>query len=98
MAKLARGALPVPERFRVCGLFEALSVRTKDAVRFPGPAGVKVMVIVQLPFAGTELPQVLVSEKSPVFAPATVMPVIVNGVLPVLLSVRFWEEPAAPTV
>lgn len=97
VAKVAKGALPVPLKFKVCGLFVALSVRISDAVRVPGPVGVKVIVMVQVPPAATELPQVFVSEKSPEFVPVTVMPVMLNAMLPVLFRVNVCEEPAAPT-
>jgi hypothetical protein len=49
----------------VCGLPAALSEMLTAAVRVPVAVGVNVMLIVQLPPAATELPQVFVSEKSP---------------------------------
>jgi hypothetical protein len=66
---LAMGALPVPVKFTICGLVVALSEITNEAVSVPGPVGVNVIVIVQVPPAGTELPQVFVSVKAPAFAP-----------------------------
>ena len=65
----------------------------------PGREGVKVTLIVQLPPAGTDDPQVLVWPKSPAFVPVTAMPAMVNVAFPVLLRVtgsagllvpRFW--------
>ena len=50
----------MPVRLTVCGLPVALSVMVTEAVRLPGAVGVKVTLMVQLPPAGTELPQVLV--------------------------------------
>ena len=59
---LAVGAVvvPVPERLTVWGLPLALSAILSVAVRTPLAEGVKVMLIVQLAPASTELPQVLV--------------------------------------
>ncbi len=57
--RLTVGPLPVPVRFTVCGLLVALSVMVTAAVRVPGAVGAKVTLIVQLPFAATELPQLL---------------------------------------
>jgi hypothetical protein len=53
------GAIPVPERDTVCGLFAALSVMVRLAVRVPRAEGEKVMLIGQLAAAATELPQIL---------------------------------------
>jgi hypothetical protein len=57
---LPTGTLPVPVRLTVCGLPPALSVMLIEAVRLPMAAGLNVTVIVQLPFAATELPQLLI--------------------------------------
>jgi hypothetical protein len=54
-------AVPVPVRLTVCGLPAALSEMLSVAVRVPAAVGVNVTLIVQLPFAATELPQALVS-------------------------------------
>lgn len=64
-----------------------MSVMVNVAVRVPAAVGVKVRLIVQLPPAGTELPQVLVSEKSPGSAPVICMLVMVRAVFPVLFRV-----------
>lgn len=75
----------------------ALSVRVSVADRVPGPVGVKVIVIAQLPPGATELPQVLVSEKSPAFVPIIWMPVMVKAVFPVLFRVNVWDPLGDPT-
>ena len=49
--------------------------------------GVKVTLIVQLPPAATELPQVLVWAKSPGFVPVSAILVMVKAELPVLFRV-----------
>jgi len=54
-------AVPVPVRLTVCGLPAALSEMLTNAVRVPVAVGLNVTLIVQLPPAATELPQVLVS-------------------------------------
>src|SRR5579863_4918975 len=58
------------------------------AVRAPVAVGLNVTLIEQVPlFAATELPQVFVCAKSPLFAPVTAMLVIPSAALPVLVSV-----------
>jgi hypothetical protein len=54
------GAVPVPERLTVCGLFGALSVIRSVPVRLPVAFGLKVTLMVQLPRAGTARPQLFV--------------------------------------
>jgi hypothetical protein len=67
----------------LCGLFEALSATVSVPVRCPAAVGVNVTAIVQLAPAATELPHVLVCEKSP-----DVLRVeIVNADEPLLVSV-----------
>ena len=56
---------PVPLRFAVWGLLAALSERVSVPVRFPVAEGLKATLTVQLAFAGTESPQLLVWAKSP---------------------------------
>jgi hypothetical protein len=58
--RLAREAVPVPERLTVCGLPLALSVMLSEAARLPLAEGVNLTLIVQLAPPATELPQVLV--------------------------------------
>ena len=59
--RLTAGAVPVPESAMVCGLLLALSEMVIAPVRSPTVVGVNVTLIVQLPPAATEVPQVLVS-------------------------------------
>ena len=65
----------------------ALSVILSEAVRLALAEGVKVTLMVQLPPAATELPQVLVWAKSLALVPVTVTLVMVNVALPVLVRV-----------
>jgi hypothetical protein len=83
----AAGALPVPERLTVCGLPEALSVTPSEAERLPLADGVKVMLIVQLAPAASELLQVLVCAKSFALVPVRASVAIVKVALPVLANV-----------
>lgn len=93
----ATGALPVPVRVMACGLPEALSVMLTDAERLPEAVGVKVTLIEQLPPAATGLPQVLLSAKSPEFAPVTPTVLMFSVVLPLLLTVTIWAALVVPT-
>jgi len=78
----------VPERLTLCGLPLALSVMVTDAVSVLAREGVKVMLIMQLPGAATELPQVsAISAKSLALVPAIATLVILKTALPVLLRV-----------
>ena len=79
--------VPVPVRLTVCGLPAALSKMLTDAVRVPAAVGAKVMLIVQLPPTATELPQVVVSGKSPGLAPVTPKLVMPKMVLPLFVKV-----------
>jgi hypothetical protein len=88
------GAVPVPVRLTVCGLPEALSVMLKVPVRVPEAVGVKVMLMVQLAPAATELPQLSVSAKSPLGE----ILVIVRAALPVLDSITVCAALVVPTV
>jgi hypothetical protein len=55
-----------------------------EAVRFPLPVGVNITLMVQLPPAGTELPQLLLCPKSLAFVPVIAMPEMLSEALPVL--------------
>jgi hypothetical protein len=84
----AGGTTPVPLRVIVWGLPAASSVMVTAADRVPNAAGVNVTLIVQFPlFAATELPQLFVCAKSPVFAPVITRLLIFSAPLPVLVSV-----------
>ena len=50
----------MPVRLMLCGLLAALSVMVIAPVRVPVAVGVKVTLMVQLPAAATNVPQVLV--------------------------------------
>jgi hypothetical protein len=80
--------IPVPARLTAWGLPPvALSTRLIAAVRPPEAEGVKVVLIVQLPFTASELPQVVVSAKSPALLPVTAMLVMPKLRLPVFVRV-----------
>ena len=82
--------MPAPEPLRLmeCGLPVALSVMVTAAVRVPVAEGVNITLMVQLPLlAATELPQLLLCAKSPLFVPVTPMFVTLNAALPVFVSV-----------
>jgi hypothetical protein len=78
--------MPVPLSATVCGLPAALSVIFMEAVRIPVAEGVKVMLAVQLAPGATELPHVLVREKSPALGPVTRMLAIFKDALPLLVT------------
>ena len=90
--------MPVPDRFTVCGLPGALSATVTAAARLPTLVGEKVTMMLQLPPAGTELPQVLVAAKSLALAPVTLRLVMLKGAFPVLLRVTVWTPLAVPKV
>ena len=59
--RLTTGPVPVPlpVRLTVWGLLPALSIMVRVPVRVPVTVGVKVTLMVQLPPAATDVPQVL---------------------------------------
>src|SRR5215471_8458464 len=81
------GDVPLPVRVALCGLPAALSETDSVPPRVPVVVGVKVTLIVQLPPAATELPQLLVWPKSPL----ALMLVMLSGAPPVLLRVTGCE-------
>ena len=85
--RLTAGAIPVPVRLAVCGLFVALSVTVRVPVRVPPAVGVNVTLMVQVSPAATLAPQLFVCPKSPLLVPVNVMLVSVNAVLWALVSV-----------
>jgi hypothetical protein len=87
LPRLTLGIPPVPLSTMMCGVPMVLSVMWIVAVRLPSALGVNVTLIVHIPPAATEVPQVLVSEKSPGFAPIKAMLPMVTGIVPVLESV-----------
>ena len=82
-AKLAAGAIPVPERATVCGLPVALSVTVIVPGWLPAAVGVKVTLMEQLAPAATEAPQVLVWA----YCALAAMLVMVSAPVPALVSV-----------
>lgn len=76
---------PKPAKLTVCGLPLALSAMLIEATRDPVAEGVKVTLMVQLPPAGTEVPQVLLCAKSLAFAPVIEMLVMLKAMLPPLV-------------
>jgi len=96
--KLTTGPLPLPVRLTVWGLPEALSVMVRAAERLPGAVGMKATLILQLPPAGTELPQVFVWKKSLGLAPVSPRPVILRAAFPVLTRVTAWTGLVVPRV
>jgi hypothetical protein len=82
--RLAMGAvLPVPFSEITCGLLPALSTKVTEPTALPAAVGVNVMLIVQIPPAARDAPQVLVCAKGAV----GVIEVRVRGAVPVLVSV-----------
>ena len=79
--------VPVPERLTAWGLPLALSAMLSEAVRLPLAEGVKVTLIVQLPPAATEVPQLLLWAKSLGFVPPSARLEMLKAALPVLLRV-----------
>jgi hypothetical protein len=77
---------PVPFWLMVCGDPAALSAMLTAPVRVPLAVGVNVTPMVQEAPAATELPQVLVSAKSPLAE----MLVMLSVPVPVLVSVEDW--------
>ena len=64
----------------------------------PPATGLKVTEMVQFVPAATELPQVLVWEKSPAFVPVIVMPEMVSAALPVLVRVTVCAVLLVPDI
>src|SRR3989442_1664011 len=101
-AKVTAGAMPVPARDTDCGLPTASSVMFTAAARAPGPAGVKLTLIVQLAPGATEpapVGQVLpaAKAKSAACAPVMVMLVRLSGAASLLVSVTFCPALVVPT-
>jgi hypothetical protein len=94
----AEAAAPVPVRLTDCGLPEALSVMLRLLDRVPGAVGVNVTLMVQFAPAATELPQLLVCAKSPLFVPVTAMLVRFSEALPVFASVTVCAALVVPVV
>ena len=87
----------MPVSATVCGLPAELSDTEMLACRVPDAVGLKVTLIAQLVAAASELPQLLVSAKSPLLVPVMLMLLIVNVALPELLSVTMLAALVVPT-
>lgn len=83
----------------LCGLPEALSVTESEALRAPVAVGLNVTLMVQFAPAATLEPHVLVSAKSPLFAPVMLMPepLMVKVAVPVLVKVTVCDALVLPT-
>src|SRR2546427_3476062 len=77
-------ASPVPVRLAACGLPLALSATLNVALLVPLAVGVKVTLIVHWAPAATEVPQLLVCPKSPLFVPLMAMLVMSSAAVPLL--------------
>jgi hypothetical protein len=98
------GAVPVPDKLKLCGLAVALSATDTVAFRLPVAVGVKVTAIVQFPPAGTDpavrqsvtLPLGVTSWKSPGFVPISETLVMVTAVDALLVSTEVICALATP--
>jgi hypothetical protein len=90
--------VPVPESATTWGLFDALSLNCKLAVRAPEACGEKIMFAVQLAETASVVPHVLLKiEKSDGLAPEIITLLIVSTVVPPFVSVTTFCPPADPT-
>lgn len=94
VAEIVTGALPVPVRLTVCGLFRALSVKVSVPVAAPTAVGEKVTPATQLAPAAMLAPQVLLAIAKPALAPTFVMP---NATLARFVSVTVFAALVLPT-
>ena len=92
------GTVPVPVRELVWGEPDALSATESEALKLPVAEGAKVTAIGQLAPAASVEPHAVVSAKSLVFAPVKVMPEMVSGALPPLVSVNVCAALVVPLV
>src|SRR5882762_441666 len=95
---VGEGAEPVPLRLIVCGLAGAWSVMLIEAVRLPAAPGVKVILMVQLAPAATELPQVLLWANSLLLVPVMAMLETFSAPAPLLVRVTVCAVAATPTL
>ena len=91
------GHVPVPLSATLCGLPPPLSASDRAAIRGPVAVGMNRTVIVQLLPAPTAVPQLLLWEKSPKSAPAMLIDVIANAVVPTFVSVTVFGGLTVPT-
>jgi hypothetical protein len=95
--KVTAGAVPVPVRATVWGLFAALSVMVSAPDLAPVAVGLNVTLMEQFAPAATLVPQLFVCEKSPLLVPVNVMLVRVNAAVPLLVSVTARAALPVPT-
>ena len=89
--------MPVPLNGTSCGPPPPVSLIETEAERAPVAVGLNVTDKVQLPPAGTLVPQVLVCAKSPGFVPVTLIPVMLRLVVPTLVRVTVCGGLVVPT-
>ena len=83
--------MPVPLKFAVwAALFTPVEVyvTVNVALLTPAAPGLNVTPIAQFEPAGRDVPQLLVSTKSALFAPVIVTPVMLRGAVPLLDNVK----------
>ena len=95
---LEAAAAPVPEIAIECGEPLALSETRIVACSALVEDGVNASAIVQLVPTATDVPQFVLSAKSPAFAPLTVIPVIATEAVPELDSTIGCAGLVVPTV
>ena len=91
--------VPIPESAMVCGLFVAVSVKARVAVRVPVAAGLNRIVAVQLADAARLEPHVLLKiENSAALGPViATLPIVIEGASLFVNVTDFWP-PTPPTV
>ncbi len=90
--KVATAPSPEPLRLTVCGLPGALLAMVNVPARTPVAVGLKITFNVQKPDTPKPLPQLLVTEKSPV----VVMLLIPSAAVPALVNVMLWAALVLP--
>lgn len=92
--KESAGAVPVPPSETVCGLVpRSSSVMERVPERFPDNVGVNVTLMLQLAFAATAVPHVLVCAKSPLAE----IELMFRVAVPVFVSVTVCDALVVPT-
>ena len=87
-AETEKSVFPLPLTAIVCGLFAALSMMFKTALRVPVAPGVNIRLMVQVVPPGKPLPvQSFVWEKSAVLVPEKTMPLTTSVRSPAFVSV-----------
>jgi len=94
VADRVTGALPVPVRVTVCGLFRALSVKVSVPVAAPIAVGENVTPTTQLAPAAMLVPQVLLATAKPALA---TMPLKLSAALARFVSVTVLAALVLPT-